>query len=60
MKTVTSTTSLKVQPAAERIAFRLSNASRTCASSSGSGEPSGRLPTWPETNRKPLDRIAGE
>ena len=60
MKTVTSTTSLKLQPAAERMALRLSNASLTWACSSGSGEPSGRLPTCPETNRKPLDRMAGE
>src|SRR5687768_11951217 len=60
MKMVTSTTSSKVQPAACRIAFRLSNARRTCASRSGSGEPSSRLPTCPETNRKPLERTAGE
>src|SRR5262249_50078578 len=60
MNTVTSTTSSNVLPAAVRIAFRLSNARRTWVSRSGSFEPSSRLPTWPDTNRKPLDRIAGE
>ncbi|CUK05774.1 Uncharacterised protein [Achromobacter xylosoxidans] len=60
MNTVTSITSSKLAPAAFRIAFRLSNACRTCACRSGSGDPSSRLPTWPETNRKPFDRTAGE
>ncbi|KAG0754795.1 hypothetical protein G6F22_020840 [Rhizopus arrhizus] len=58
--TVTSITSSNVQPAAANTALRFSKARRTCGSKSGSGEPSSRLPTWPETNRKPLERIAGE
>jgi hypothetical protein len=60
MKTVTSITSSKLQPAAFSTAFRLSKARLTCACKSGSGDPSSRLPTWPETNRKPLARTAGE
>src|SRR5690606_35283041 len=60
MKTVTSTTSSKLHPAAVKMAFRFSKASRTCSFNPGCGEPSSRLPTWPETNRKPLDWIAGE
>lgn len=60
MNTVTSITSSKLQPAAARIAFRFSKARATCASSSGSGEPSSRLPTCPETNSSPLARTAGE
>ena len=47
-------------PAAASTAFRLSNALRTCASSSGSGEPSSRLPTWPDTNSKSPERTAAE
>ncbi|CPN39335.1 Uncharacterised protein [Bordetella pertussis] len=60
MNTVTSTTSSKLHPAAARMALRLSNAWRTCSCSPCFGEPSSWLPTWPETNRKPLDRMAGE
>ncbi|MCY1541483.1 hypothetical protein D9M68_771790 [compost metagenome] len=60
MKMVVSITSLKLLPASARIALRLAKARRTCAARSGSAEPSLRLPTWPDTNRKPLERIAGE
>ncbi len=60
MNTVTSSTSSNPQPAAASTAFRLSKARRTWVSSSGSGEPSSRLPTWPETNSRPSLRTAGE
>ncbi len=60
MNTVTSSTSSNPQPAAASTAFRLSKARRTWISNSGSGEPSSRLPTWPETNSRPSLRTAGE
>ena len=47
-------------PAALSVAFRFSKASRTWLSKSGSGVPSGRLPTCPDTNNRSPDRIAAE
>jgi hypothetical protein len=59
MNTVTSTTCSKLLPAAARISFRLRRPDAP-AFQYRLGDPSGRLPTWPETNRKPLERMAGE
>src|SRR5690606_11425240 len=59
-KVVTSTTSSKPQRAAASTADRLSKASFTWRAKSGSGEPSSRLPTWPDTNSRSPDAIAGE
>ena len=59
MNTVTSTTSSKLQPAAAS-GVEVAERQPHLFVRSGSGEPSSRLPTWPETNRKPLALIAGE
>jgi hypothetical protein len=47
-------------PSSKQRGFQIGEGQADLGSKSGSGEPSVRLPTWPDTNNRLSDRTAAE